>query len=118
MIISLLISLFLTETIEVPFSQMFSFLRGKKGLLTVALANVVTNPALVFCMRLDLELGFPLPELPLLFTLELTAFIVEGLIYRRLCGDGKKAFAASLTLNGISFFLGRLVSTILKELIS
>ena len=68
-------------------------------LLLCALANVLTNPAVVL-----LNLLFPAPWLLLL--LECAAVGVEGLIYLQCARKIRAPFLFSLCANGCSFGLG------------
>lgn len=78
-----------------------ALLWGVRGqdLLLCALANVLTNPAVVL-----LNLLFPAPWLLLL--LECAAVGVEGLIYLQCARKIRAPFLFSLCANGCSFGLG------------
>ena len=117
MLFSLLFSLILTECAEVPLAAAFPAFRSKRGLLVVALANVVTNPAVVYVMRLYHLYGSGAGEIVLLAALEIAAVLTEGPIYRRLTGKTTSALLYSLILNGGSFLLGIAVNVLLKQVI-
>ena len=80
-------------------------MRGQ-DLLLCALANVLTNPAVVL-----LNLIFPAAWLLLL--LECAAVGVEGLVYLRCARHIRRPFLFSLWANGCSFGLGLVIGGIL-----
>lgn len=74
------------------------------------LCNLLTNPALNLLIIL-LVSGFKLPYWPVVAVLEITAVVVEAVVYLLLC-DGLtrlKAALLSLGLNGLSFAVGTLL---------
>lgn len=98
LLVSLGVSLALTLAIELVFALLCR--RRGQALILVALANVVTNPVVVLCVRLRV--------LPV-WLMELLAVLAEGLIYRR-----SRAFIRpylfSLCANALSFGLGLLLN--------
>ena len=99
-----LLCLGLTLAIELPAALLWG-IRGR-DLLLCALANVLTNPAVVL-----LNLLFPAPWL--LILLECAAAGIEGLVYL-LCACRLRApFLFSLCANGGSFGLGLVIGGIL-----
>ena len=108
---SLIASLLLTELFE----GVFALLCGKRGpsLGLVALANVLTNPAVVLVSLLWMRAGLPARRL-LTAAAELLAFLTEGFVYARKAPDAFPApYRFSLAANGLSFFLGLGLRTVL-----
>lgn len=99
-----LFCLVLTLAIELPLALLW----GARGqdLLLCALANLLTNPAVVL-----LNLIFPAPWLLLL--LECAAVGVEGLVYRRCARRIRWPFLFALWVNVCSFGLGLVMGGIL-----
>ena len=99
-----LLCLGLTLAVELPLALLW----GARGqdLLLCALANVLTNPAVVL-----LNLLFPATWLLLL--LECAAVGVEGLVYLRCARHIRRPFLFSLWANGCSFGLGLVIGGIL-----
>lgn len=111
MIYYLLISFGLTIATECPVAFLLG-LRDKRSQLIVFLANVITNPLLVYTMRMLHLMGCPGEHL-ILALLELLAFGVEVLIYCRAFGSGKRGLMLSLLLNTASFAVGTVVQYLL-----
>ncbi len=100
LLLSLLLSLGLTEVFECGFACCTG--KRSKALVLCALVNVVTNPPVVLLSRL-------LPGGRLLIAgLELSAVVVEGLLYRY-SGLYERPFRFSLAANALSFSLGLLI---------
>lgn len=107
-LVSLTVSLTLTLLIELAFA-LFRHRRGQ-ALLFVALANVLTNPAVVLCAGLWRTYG--LPFYPAAVTvLEISAVLAEGFVYRR-SGCFPRPYRFSLIANLLSFSLGLLITYI------
>ena len=112
---ALLISLLLTEALELAFCAAVWRMRGRE-LAVCALVNVVTNPPVVLLhtlikqslVRAGAQSAMPL----VILALELAAVTVEWLFYRR-CTDIKRPFAVSLTANAFSYGMGLLISLFL-----
>ena len=100
LVLSLLLSLGLTEVFE----GAFALLTGKRGkaLLLCVLVNVITNPPVVLLHGL-LGGGWLL-----IAGLEAAAVVAEGLLYRY-SGLYDRPFLFSLTANALSFSLGLLI---------
>ena len=101
--------LLLTIILEVS----LSFLLGlrKKDIIYVVLVNVLTNPILnvvnVYCTILYLKNGYIIS----LVILEILAFIIEGLIYKKVLTYKKiKPMILSLILNVFSFGIGYIIN--------
>jgi len=111
----LLISLALTEVLELAFCIIAWRLRGRE-IAICALVNVVTNPPVVLTYYMISQRLYACGEvglLPLLiFALEVCAVAVEWLFYRR-CTDKKHPFFLSLTANAFSYFAGLAISQLL-----
>ena len=101
LLLSLLLSLGLTELIECAFA--LSLRKQGKALVLCAFVNLITNPPVVLLSRL-LGGGWLLVA-----GLELSAVAVEGLLYRY-SGLYKRPFLFSLAVNALSFSLGLLIN--------
>ncbi len=102
----LLISFGLTLAVELPLLLAFGFRRT--DMLLGFLANLLTNPPLVFTYHV-LKAFTPLPPFPVLLALEALAFVTEGVIFR--FGTEKKhPFLIALAVNAVSFSAGLLIS--------
>ena len=104
---ALILSLLLTELIEVPICYALGF-RGSE-LIIVLLANVVTNPAVVFLHHL-FTVFTPLPEWSFTLGLELAAFLTEALIYRR-ATKRRLPMLDSFIANAASYSIGLIITT-------
>ena len=104
LLLSLLLSLGLTEVLECA----FALLTGKRGkaLLLCALVNVVTNP-LVVLLHFLFSGGWLLTA-----GLELAAIAAEGLLYWY-SGLYRTPFLFSLAANALSFSLGLLIQQLI-----
>ena len=99
-----LFCLALTLAVELPLALLWG-VRGQ-DLLLCALANLLTNPAVVL-----LNLLFPVPWL--LILLECAAVGIEGLTYRLCARHIRAPLLFSLCANGCSFGLGLVIGGIL-----
>lgn len=108
-LVSLAVSLLLTLLLELLFALVF----GIKGhaLLISALANILTNPAVVI-LHLLLCRHYSLPEAAAIPLLEISAVLTEALIYAK-CTDIRRPFLFSLGANTFSYFSGALISALL-----
>ena len=112
---SLVISLLLTEALEIPFCILAWWLRGR-DIIVCALVNIVTNPPVVlahYFIKRGLAASGGLAYMPLVvIALELAAVVIEWLFYRG-CTDKKHPFFISLTANAFSYLTGLGLSLIL-----
>lgn len=112
---SLLVSLLLTEALEIPFCIAAWRFRGRE-IGVCALVNVVTNPPVVLMyhvIRQGLSAGEGLGFMPLfVLALELGAVAAEWLFYRS-CTDKKHPFLISLTANAFSYLAGLALSSLI-----
>ncbi|MBO4562622.1 MAG: hypothetical protein J5772_03330 [Clostridia bacterium] len=104
---SLIISLALTEAIELPLLFALGF-RGKE-LIIAALANVVTNPPLVFTYSV-LTAFTHLPAWSVILPLELAAVLAEALIYKKATAR-RLPLLDSLIANAVSYSIGLVITT-------
>lgn len=116
-VLTLVICLLLTIVLE----EVMALLVGvRKGFdLTVILfTNTLTNPVVVFTGMM-LTAFTNIPRALYITVLEITVFVVEALIYKKLLYCKKPSpFMLSLILNATSFFIGTTLATlILKNLI-
>ena len=107
---SLGISLLLTLALELAFALVFK-VRGR-ALLIVILVNILTNPAVVtlyllFCRH------FSLPALIIVSVLEISAVIIEAIIYKTRCLSITKPFLFSLGANAFSYLCGVVIGALL-----
>lgn len=115
LVISLIVSLLLTEALEIPFCMLAWRFRGGDTAVC-ALANAVTNPpvvlthAIVKAWLLSRGMGAWAPAVTA--ALEVGAVIVEWLIYRG-CTGKKHPFWVSLTANAFSYSAGLMISLLL-----
>lgn len=111
MIKTLIISLVLTLAVELA-GAFFLDIRDRKGLMTVALANIITNPAVVFMSALTWQFGGPDVYAVVVSVLEILVIIVEMFIYKKIiCHDHiGLALKISLLLNFCSYFAGELIN--------
>ena len=113
MIRSLLVSFGITAAVECIAAFLLG-LRDKRSLLIVFLANVITNPAVVYTVTLLHLWVFPW-EKAALALLEIAAVGAETLAYRRAFGKG--ALKLALLLNAASFAAGILIQFIIKQVL-
>ena len=96
------------------FEGAFALLWGLRGrdLLLCALANLLTNPPLVFCVLCWRHFG-PAPSwLPVPF-LEALAVWAEGRVYRRDGESIRRPYLFSLCANAFSYTMGLVFSALI-----
>ena len=88
--------------------------RNKKDFLNITLVNVLTNPLVVsISIYINIRYGLELRDMWIIF-LELSAFIIEGIIYYKVLNYKKiNVFVVSLILNGSSYFIGEIINYII-----
>lgn len=115
LVLSLIVSLLLTEALEIPFCTA-AWRFGVREIGVCALVNVVTNPPVVllhYFIKQRLTASGGLGFMPLaVIGLELGAVIAEWLLYRR-CTDKKRPFLISLTANAFSYLAGLAISSLI-----
>lgn len=84
--------------------------RGRKGQTLVLLANLATNPPLVAACHIATIYGGYGMAIPLLYSMELLAWLVEGWIYKKKLPSCRHPFALSGIANGCSYGIGLLLS--------
>ncbi len=104
LILSLLLSLALTEAIEGGFA--LGLQKRSKALLLCAMVNLITNPPVVLLSRLAGGGWLTVA------VLEVLAILVEGLLYRY-SGLYKRPYLFSLTANALSFSLGLVINQLI-----
>ena len=115
LLISLAASLSLTLVLETGFF-LLTGKRNKKDLLLVALANVMTNPAVVLLYWLAVDYsGFN--WIITIAVLEVLAVLTEGYIYKKHGQDFKRPYGFSLFANMFSYGTGMLLQMIFQELL-
>lgn len=112
MIESLIVSLFLTLVIELTVSIIIG-IREKYDIKVVICANVCTNPVVVYIANLIILLNNIKLYILAVAILEISAVIVEFLIFKKYLKFNKiSPFLISLLNNVISFGLGLVISYI------
>ncbi len=109
-LLSLLVSLLLTAILELVFALVFR-VRGYT-LLIVTLVNILTNPAVVVLFNLFCR-HYSLPELAVIPILEISAVLIEALIYKTRCSTIKRPFLFSLGANIFSYLCGLIISALI-----
>jgi len=107
MIKSLLISLLLTLLFELSLARLLG-IRDREDLLLAGLVNGLTNPPLVLLLLCNRAFGL-LPMGLLTLLLELSAFLLEGRVYKALLKSPFPPFRLALYLNLFSYSLGWLI---------
>lgn len=108
---SLVLSLFLTELIELLFTYLIG-IRNKKDYLLIVLINVVTNPCVVltaYLLHHYTTILTPFYILPL----ELMVILIEGLYLRTYSESIDHPFRFACALNVCSYVTGLLISLII-----
>ncbi len=100
LLLSLGLSLMLTEFFELLLALLFK--KRGRDLAVVALANLLTNPPLVFLWQLSGK------NLWLLLAMEGLVVLIEGFCYQK-CTNFKRPFLFALVCNLISFLIGELL---------
>jgi len=115
LLIALSASLALTLVLESGFF-LLTGKRNKKDLLLVALANVMTNPAVVLLYWLAVTYsGFN--WIVTTAVLEVLAVLTEGYIYKKHGQDFKRPYGFSLFANTFSYGTGLLLQMIFRQLV-
>ena len=105
MLYAMAVSLLLTEMIELSAGLL---LKKKDDLRLIALANLMTNPPVVYVSLLVKGLR---PELyaPAAAAMELLAVLAEGYAYKRRAAGITRPMAFSFCLNALSFGTGLII---------
>ena len=116
-ILTLVICLLLTMVLEEAMALLVGVRKGF-DLAVILFTNTLTNPVVVFTGIL-LSTYTAVPRALYITVLEITVYVVEALIYKKLlCCRKPSPFILSLILNATSFFIGTTLATlILKNLI-
>lgn len=116
MIESLILSLILTIILEILFSYILG-IRDIKNIKVVILANVYTNPIVVFLSNIVQLVNNVLVYYISVFILEIGAIAVETLLYKRYLKPTINPIQLSIYTNVFSFCIGLILLTIYKEVI-
>lgn len=108
--LALLLSLLLTEAVELPLLYLMGF-RGNE-LIIAALANVATNPAVVFLNHVC-GAYTSLPKWLVILVLEVCAVLIEALIYKK-ATDRKRPLVDSLVANAVSYSIGLMITAFIQ----
>ncbi len=104
--LSLIVSLLLTEVIELVFALVWG-VRGRE-LWLVVLVNLLTNPLAVLGYAL-LRNVLPWPLLWIQLPIELMVFVLEALLYLRLSRTIRRPLLFALCINLVSYGLGLVI---------
>ncbi len=108
---TLLNNLLIVMVIELPAAFLLGA-RNFRKITTVMLANLITNPVVVFCSLVTMLFASDWSVTVLIIS-EIAAFLCEGYIfYKFRIFDKKNAWLISLCLNLISFGAGEIIEKI------
>ena len=111
-LLSLSLSLILTLAVELALALILGVRRGK-DLFIIALANILTNPAVNYCAYWAFRLftTHSIYTVLIIILLEISAVFAEFIIYRRLLSYERVGkLKLSLLLNAASFLTGIVIS--------
>ena len=112
MIKSLIISLVLTEIVELTLAIIFG-VKGKINIIIVILANIVTNLPIVFTMNMLVGNVSKVFYFVILIVLEVFVLLIEGFIYDKLRVESKfSGYKLSCILNIVTTLIGLLLHII------
>ena len=115
-VLTMVICLLLTVVLEEVMALLVG-VRKSFDLTVILFTNTLTNPVVVFTGML-LTAFTSVPRALYITVLELIVFVVEALIYEKLLYSRKPSpFILSLILNGVSFFIGTTIASLLLKLI-
>ena len=99
----------LTLTFLIEFSLIKPFLLKEKVLVPVFLANLLTNPLVVYLYNLSAILLYDKKDI-ILFILEAIVVFVEARAYKKMLKlSRKKAFSISFLANVVAYLTGLLI---------
>lgn len=114
-ILTLVICLVLTLVLEEVTALIIGVRKGF-DLIVILFSNLLTNPVVVYA-GIAFASFTKIPRPVYVIVLELAAFIIEALIYRKLLFTKKPSpFLLSLILNCVSFFIGSTLSSLILGL--
>ena len=114
MIFSLIISLVLTLIIELIISLIIG-IREKEDIKIIICANVLTNPIVVFIANIVILLDNNIIYDIVVAILEISAFITEAIIFKKLLKFNKiSPWLISFINNLISFSLGVIINLFIR----
>ena len=115
-ILTLVICLLLTVVLEEATALIVGVRKGFDHTV-ILFTNTLTNPVVVFTGMI-LSAFTSVPRALYIAVLEITVFVVEALIYKKLLYCRKPSpFILSLILNGVSFFIGTTIASLILKLI-
>ena len=115
-ILTLAICLVLTLVLEEVTALIIGVRKGF-DLIVILFSNLLTNPVVVYA-GIAFASFTKIPRPVYVIVLELAAFIIEALIYRKLLFTKKPSpFLLSLILNCVSFFIGSTLSSLILGLL-
>lgn len=107
----LIVNLILCFIIELP-SGVLLGARDFRKIITMALANVVTNPVVVLS-RIVLLIYFENWHIPGILMLETGAFLAEGFMFTKFnVFENKNSYVIAFVVNLISFAIGEIINFI------
>ena len=112
MIHSLIISLLITTLVESIISYILK-VRNFKDILLVILANICTNPIVVYIsFMIKMNFNYTI-YIVFLTILEISAFYIEGIIFKTYMNTKNKPYKLSFINNISSFIIGLLINILL-----
>ncbi len=112
MIQCLIISLFLTLLIECSIAFLLG-IRTKEDIKVVMLANICTNPVVVYISNLIMLIENDIIYLSIVLFLEIAAWIAEFYIYKKFLKFKRiSPLIISLICNSLSFGIGIIISAL------
>jgi len=113
MIFSLVISLILTLIIEIATSFIIG-IRNKDDIEIVIVANIITNPVVVFVTNCILALNNMIVYNIVVAFMEILAVIIEAILYKDLLKyKDKSPWLISIFNNVVSFSIGVIINIIM-----
>lgn len=108
-------ALLMTVIIETAIALLIG-IRKPSDILNVILANVFTNPIVVFSVFIIGYIYGNKVRVAATVFLELFAFLAEAVIYRKTLSTKRiNPFLVSLILNAISFFVGEILNGLIYQ---
>ena len=108
----LIFNLIIVLALEITFAA-FLGARSFKNIATVALVNIITNPAAVLC-SLCLTVFFSKWRIAGIIFIETAVFFTEGFMFSKFKTFGRKnPYIISLLLNLLSFATGEIINIFL-----
>ena len=108
---TLLLSLVLTEIIELLCAASLFRIRGKKDVFLILLVNVITNPLVVI---LYYALYPVANHTVLTAVLEVSAVLCEAVYYKKYAESVRNPMLFSVSMNAASYFIGYIINMLIR----